>query len=51
LNASINLENYGKKKLFPQFEEEPKDARREATAVSNPDEARIKQEVCESRFL
>jgi hypothetical protein len=35
LNASINLENYGKKKLFPQFVEENKDARREAAAVSH----------------
>jgi putative transposase len=47
LNASINLENYGKKKLFPQFVEENKDARREATAVSTPDEARIKQQICQ----
>lgn len=47
LNAAINLENYGRKKLFPQFVEEDKDARRGATAIGNPDEARIKQRTCD----
>jgi hypothetical protein len=39
--------NNFKKRLFPQFGEEDKDARGEATAVSTLDEARIKQQICQ----
>ncbi|MBN2254003.1 MAG: transposase, partial [Kosmotogaceae bacterium] len=51
LNASINLERYGILSKQVTSVSSTANARGGATAVSNPDEARIKQEVCESRFL